>query len=265
MVRVYNPTMRDALKSVEFGEPPDGWLGDSLSQYLQAAHQNAYAAFTKDDSGYDSLREVTDVFFDAADLIVPGGREEGHVLSPTFFSKSFYSFLGAARFCLASQVPEAYVLMRASIEAAAYGYLIAVEPNLGTVWAQRGQSSEPTREEKNAITFGKGYKALKEVNEQLATSLKEFYELTIDFGAHPNRSSIMNHVETERTPDGAVLTHNIFSGIESLESASLDNSVSGLLVLSVFNLIFPERFSTENIPERLEDVNSKYNLCVQLK
>ncbi len=131
------------------------------------------------------------------------------------------------RIALSGHTLGAFPVLRTSLEASCYAYLIARNPELDQVWMHR-DTGEVERKR-----FGKVFRqgvdaAVKQLradrHEYIAASVGTLYEAAITFGAHPNPKFLWSHTETydEASETGSN------AGITELNAAASDNAKVGV-------------------------------------
>lgn len=132
---------------------------------------------------------------------------DGSSLNPMAMMLSmnaYMLFLAGVRVAMTGHVSAVFPVLRAALESACYGYLIAKDPGLGSVWTDRHKDGAARKACRKA--FGS---AVTEVSKQVEREqpgggqwLAAAYDVAIDFGAHPNIKSVFGHVRMqEDDPD----------------------------------------------------------------
>ena len=173
-----------------------------MTAFFQNAHENCLLAFTQKSPDVGILQEVHQLYRRL------NSSRWGDKLLPQFIARSETSFLAACRIVLGGQVVETYPLLRSVLEAALYGFYI-VNKELHEVWVRRGESPETTKDARNVFTVKKILNALREENGVLAERAKKLYDLTIDYGAHPNSEG---YLSTSQTGDNGVNVDYLMAG-----------------------------------------------------
>jgi hypothetical protein len=160
---------------------------------------------------------------------------------------------------MSGQLPEAYMVLRGSIENAVYGLYICKHPELTEIWLQRNDTPEMKKKVKEEFVFSKLLQFLKTIDENIGNIISELYDRTIDHGAHPNQLSITTALRISETE-----TRKQFN-IAYISGDSLANQVClrtcgqvGVTVLSVFRYVFKERFEILGLVQQLDKLKEYY-------
>jgi hypothetical protein len=82
----------------------------------------------------------------------------------------------------------------------------------------------------------------KNYSEPLAKVLHALYDSSLYHGAHPNPSSLLSNIAMSETETG-IEASTSYLNPEPLLLCLRHNAQSGVAVLKVFNLVFPDRFT----------------------
>jgi hypothetical protein len=198
------------------------------------------------------LTAVDEIFFAVHHGLKPANEVQ---LVPTLlFLRSFSAFRAAVMVAL-SLSTDAFPLQRSCLEYAGYAKLVTVEPELARLWLQRDQnlaevrkkfSNRPVREsiEKDDAALAKIYQAL--------------YELSIDFGAHPNEKGVLGSVVP-----GSLATGNMQVTILPGDSLQLRHGLKncgriGICSLKIFNLVFGDHFAKSDFDTKVAEVSRSF-------
>lgn len=107
---------------------------------------------------------------------------------------SYMMLLNAIRQALSGHIVSIFPIVRAAIESASYAYLIADNENNEKIWLNRNTSNSARDACSHAFSARKAIKKLELISSEMATYVKENYDASIDYGAHPNRRSIYSHL-----------------------------------------------------------------------
>lgn len=117
---------------------------------------------------------------------------------PSFLNLSaYYSYLAAVRVAVSGHVPAIFPLMRAALESACYAFLVTKDAALLTVWTNREKSEKDRAVCRKAFTSAvkETSTRLRSVQVEMADYVRDLYEASITFGAHPNPLSVFHHLE----------------------------------------------------------------------
>ena len=226
------------------------WDNDPLSSLLADASRNERITALKLPKVYSLLKQVHAVFESVADAIRTD-PQEGLLLPYLLFFRVHSSFLVAVRLTMAGQAFEANLALRAAIEQAWYALHIARDPRPPErimIWLQRHETPEAQKKCKDEFTVSRVRSTHEALDSTSAGLLRQLYDVTIDFGAHPNERGIFASVQREETE--RVITHRV--GIlypePRLMTSTLKIAVEvAITVLKVSQLISPSQLRVEGL------------------
>ena len=138
---------------------------------------------------------------------------------------------------------EAYVLCRAMLEDAAYAVHIHRHPDLARVWLDRHEDSSSMKTQKDAFWHRKVLESVTAANVHAGERFEKLYQLTIDFGGHPNERSITGNMKIVDEPGKrtmlTIMQHE--DGIQ-LDHALKTVARCGMTSLEMLQAVFPARF-----------------------
>lgn len=118
-------------------------------------------------------------------------------ISPTtgFLAMNSYMMLmSAVRQALSGHAVSVFPIARVALESASYAYLCACDEAIEKVWLQRHVSRRALERCRRELTVKKAVDKLKSLSPEMAEFVISNYDASIDFGAHPNRRSVFNHL-----------------------------------------------------------------------
>ncbi len=175
-----------------------------------------------------------------------------------FLARAYGCYLAAVRISSSGQIAEAFVMFRACIENALYGYYIEKKPELGNIWVERHQSKEAEKLMKKNFRLANILDFLSKQEPKVGLYIKDMYDKSIDYGAHPNVYSIglnLRYIEDEGKDVMDIFNNDPYI----LKCCLLANARFGLGCLSVFRLIYPEQLRNRGVPEELMRLFSRLN------
>jgi len=237
---------------------PVWWGKDSISDFVSSAYDNCVASLInyKDKPIINAMITVNDIFKEASQIKCNIGNE---TLIPFFFVRSRGFYLGAVRLSLSGQVPESYALMRTCIENGLYALHVMRDPTIGEdmpervkIWIERHDNEDKTKKCRNEFTYGNVRNTLNEYDKELGRRISELYTFAIDCGAHPN---VMGSITTSEISENGVITDLLTPGNNPICMVAIQRTVQvGICVLSIYKLIFGDRFS--HIREALSELDT---------
>jgi hypothetical protein len=114
------------------------------------------------------------------------------------------SLRAAVRLAMSGQILEPYVLLRAAIEQSWYALHIAKDPSppdRSALWLNRNVDAESKERCKEEFTARRVRVTHEALDAESAGRLHRLYEVTINFGAHPNSAGILvSLTESQKKP-----------------------------------------------------------------
>lgn len=144
---------------------------------------------------------------------------------------------------LAGQPVEAFILLRAALEAAGYALHIQRDPSFGVVWLKRHDSADDMKAAKKAFEVRAIKETLAVADRKASAVFDELYQRTIDHGAHPNLHGILGNATIAQEPGRATLQHILLQGDGlALDHALKSTAQVGVCCLDVLECAFRARF-----------------------
>lgn len=229
---------------------PPGWAEDTLSQFIQEAHENTFATFSNLKPIFGHLRSI-----DGAYRKLIGGVLNSPEWFPSFFLlRAHAAFLGGARLSLSAQVCEAYMVLRGCLESALYGLYVAGHPGSAEVWLHRHDSEDSLRSVRQMFRIKNLMEHLESVSSAERKIASALYERTIDYGAHPNERAISSNLERREDDEHVSFELSYLTG-DSLQlrfclQTTAEVGISGL---SIIRQIYPERCDDLGLTQEIQD------------
>jgi len=121
---------------------------------------------------------------------------EAHPTTALLVVNSHMMLLSAIRQALSGHVVTTYPIARAALESACYAFLISCDETKADIWLNRHVSKSALQRCRDTFTAAKAAKELKGISPEMAEYVMGYYDASIDFGAHPNRKSVVDHLES---------------------------------------------------------------------
>lgn len=231
-----------------------GWGKDTLTDQIESAFCNIGVSFLQLKPYFKLLTKITEIFKEANELM--SYSELDGLISSGLFARTAGCFLGAARLSLSGQQTEAWILLRACIENSLYAYYVFGNVELAKIWSDRHKSDTNKKKCKSEFTIKKVFTALEKRSKNIAEEAKNNYEMSIDFGAHPNERSLFPNLEEKKDGHGFVL--NIFNNDPYIMRSTMVMIVmTSSLVFKIFTLIFPEIFKQANLAIKIKNLENE--------
>lgn len=107
---------------------------------------------------------------------------------------SYMMLMSAVRQALSGHAVSVFPIARVALESASYAYLCANDETIEKVWLNRHRSKGALEKCCKTFTIRKAVAQLKSISPEMAEFVMSNYDASIDFGAHPNRKSVFNHL-----------------------------------------------------------------------
>lgn len=219
--------------------PPKGWESDPLSEFLTAAHKNQWATFANRPIEFARLREVDNAFL----RLSAGWRDPEHPLCALMLFRSHAAFRAACGLAFACQLAELYPVARVCLEYGGYALRMSGEHSLAEVWIRRNDSEHQRNKCKREFSNGAVKRSLEARNQELSTIYNNLYDRCIDFGAHPNERGVIGTLKIADMENEIHYNVLYLSGDPvAIDHALRVTAQIGVCSLSIFELVFPQRF-----------------------
>lgn len=230
---------------------PPGWGDDRLSEFLAISQDNVRAALENIPEDWRRLKEIDHDFHSLVENL--------HELSdPTRFAavpfcqRAHANYRAAAGLALAGQVYESYVVDRACLESALYGFLVFSDEDAFETWLDRPNGPSARAKMKRRFSARKAIESLRKTAPRLGAKAEKLYEATIELGAHPNPFGVLSAAEIDHSSAGVRFdTVYLADDPDLLRAALRTCAQAGLIALDVSCRIFPDRASVLGVGEEL--------------
>jgi hypothetical protein len=235
-------------------DKPANWGQDKLTTFFDECRINQFANYSNKPI-WTSLKQIDDCFFRILDKPI----NPRPFFPIQFLYRSHAAFRSACALAMAGQVFEANVMLRLCLETAAYGYYVSLDDSIAETWIKRHDGPAELKACKNLFQYGKIRDRILSNAVKLGEILEELYERTIDFGAHPNFKGIAINSKINKTEDQTeylqIYLHD--------DGLALDFSLKscaqvGIWSLSIYQLIYPEKFLLLGIKSELEALTKRF-------
>lgn len=228
--------------------PPE-WGDDPLSTFIQGATDNTYASFYNLKEWYHLLRDVHVAFNSFAQNM----ERTPDLLPSFFFARSHSAYLAGVRLALSGQVPEAYMVLRGALECALYGLYIARKSSVGEIWLRRDEDETAKKKVQQEFKIFNLFPVLASENHNLRIIAGDLYERTIEYGGHPNQQAFLSVMKQQSSDSKITFQSAYMIGNEPALQFCLKSCAHiGTCSLSIFQLVFRERFDFLGISQKLE-------------
>jgi hypothetical protein len=169
------------------------------------------------------------------------------------FSRAHLVSRTATQLVLAGQQLEAHAIMRASLECAVYGWATIHAKEVREAWMDRLTIPLSKDSAKRMFGWSRLMKRLSAVDVDLASRIRQLYEIFIDYGGHPNAEAVGGGVQKILHPDG---TASVGTAYLKHEPETLTQNVMVLAHMLHCNfllarLAFPDKFAEDSVEAEL--------------
>ena len=235
----------------DFPKVPPGWGDDPLSKFIQGTTDNTYATFHNLKEWYNRLSDINASFGDATQNM---DRAQDWFAS-FFLFRAHSAYLAGIRLALSGQVPEAYMVLRGALECALYGLYVARKPSVSEIWLRRDEDEVSRRKVRKEFKVANVFQVLELEDQKLRKIAGNLYEKTIDYGGHPNQQAFLS-VMKQQSDDSKITFQSAYMiGNEDALHLCLKSCAQiGICTLSIFRLVFRERFDILGISQNLDSM-----------
>jgi hypothetical protein len=150
---------------------------------------------------------------------------------------------------ISGQTPEAYMVLRGCLENALYGLYVTRNSECQETWLRRHDSKENKNKARKEFTIRKLIDLLKKEDHILGNIASDLYERTIDYGGHPNERALLSVTKKNESENKISFQSAYLIGNEpALQLCLKSCSQIGVCALSIFQLIYKERFDMLGLP-----------------
>jgi len=193
-----------------------------IGQYLEAADGATKAVLEAYPDFMELIVSVSQLWAEE----VYAGEIPLDTLSGVPFLQSMMLWCSGVRVALSGHAIAAFPVLRTSIEAASYAYLMARSEALRDIWLYRERSPADLKAVKRYLgqAVADTAKALDGVDEGFGEHLRAIYETSITYGGHPNSHFAMQHMRpVGETEESWLFNHDCIAGPES------PNTIRGII------------------------------------
>jgi hypothetical protein len=229
---------------------PKQWGKDILTTFIDDARNNQFGTLDACPDHWARLTEIDAVFFKAA----TNADNPEHPMAPLFLFRAHSAFRAAVMLATAGQINEAIILCRAVLEFSSYGLLITTTEDAHIVWLSRHDGAAAMKKHKDLFTQTNLRNAIEAKDKKLSAIYQELYQLSIDFGAHPNERSVSGSMEMRKGDDGDVFLKQLYLHGDdlALKHGMIFVARVGLCSLFIFAQVFGLRFMLLGLSERIQ-------------
>ncbi len=173
--------------------------GSELQRFVQLANKCCDEALAELPAALKFLSSLDDLFMEFIPRL--GGVKPA--TAAILLVNAHASFRAAVRLAFSGQLLPVFMALRGAIESGLYANSMVVSPGLADVWLKRGQDAKSRQACRDEFAIGKMFPMLTKAQDSDFTArVREAYEATIDFGAHPNNRSMLTSIQIDELETG---------------------------------------------------------------
>ncbi len=240
--------------------------GDELGDFIRMANDHSEEALNYYKKPVNFLSSVDALFIDFL--------KQAAGLSPPFsvllLLNAHASYRSAVRLAFSGQLLPSFMSLRGAVESALYAHAMVADPKLVDIWNNRGADKKSRDKCRKAFSIGNMFQYLEGAHEKFfADHVRDIYDSTIDFGAHPNRLSVIRSTSLSNLEDGMIEVNFAYlHGFGSFEvrQALVACAEIGLAVFFVNLLCFEEHPQVTELNKQAIDLQDQVpNLINELE
>lgn len=177
------------------------------------------------------------------------------------------SLRASVRLALSGQLLPVFMTLRGSVESALYGHAMVVNPSLKDIWLNRDKNKKSREACRSEFSAAKMFRCLENAHtKEFANQVRDMYDSTIDFGAHPNSRSMIASTNVEKAADGP--SYLDFAYIHGDRSFELKQALTAcaevsLAVFFVFLLAHQKHPQVSDLNSRALELQNNLSRFVQ--
>jgi len=236
------------------GRPP-GWAKPQLPTFLETMWANTVATFANKSEAHRLCR-IDDLMYEIATDWKGVSPSVENMAPLMMFFRAHAAFRAACGLGMGGMTVEGMAVLRLSLEFAGYACYLKIEPQLAMVWWDRDIDAKTLKKVRNEFTGGAVARAVMKVDQRLSEMYKHLYDVTIQYGGHPNEKTITQSLKLDILEEQTVIEQVYLQG----NSPVLDHWIRianqiGICVLKIFEHVHRQRFATLNAKAKIETLS----------
>ena len=232
-------------------EAPQKWAQDQVSGFFDIARNNEYATFANLTAEVNRLLDIDLSYRKAIEAL----NHSQDWFAGFFVLRAHSNFLAACRLGWSGQIPECYAVLRSCLENSLYGLYLANNPNSRETWLHRHDTDESKKAVRKEFQITRMLELVKFLDRSEGEVAELLYERTIDQGSHPNERTLTQMLQVNENPNHVEFKMiYVVDDVEQLKLTLKTTAQVGVCALSLFRLIYKERFDILGISAALEDI-----------
>lgn len=163
---------------------------DTLSNYLRATIENHFHHAKEEPDLMAMIYEMDRIFHQE----IFAHEYDANAATMLLAMNSYMMLSNAVLQALSGHQVAVLPVARAALESACYAYLTSSDKKMSEIWFNRGKSNTATDNCRKAFTIGAAVAKLRYISPDMSDYLKKLYDLSIEYGAHPNIKAISHHL-----------------------------------------------------------------------
>jgi hypothetical protein len=252
------------MHGVEIGTSPHWFCNmatsttdKSLARFLETVRSNQQRIQKHFPERYGIIKRVDACFVGVGKHLA---NAKPIYIGPMFY-RAQYAYKTAAGMTLAGQCAESFVMMRSCLEYAGYALLIFADPTLEEVFVNRhvDSASKGAQRRKFEITNGV-IPTIANFDKQLADIYKALYNLSIEFGGHPNPHGMFTAMNIGKDAEEKMtgMTTSAFANDPKIIEFAMHKAAQvGLTSLYIFQNMLKEKFELLGVRAKLDTLRKE--------
>jgi len=243
-------TVERIVEAIPILEQED-WGQDSLSDTIETAWCNIGQTFVDLRGYWNSLVNGLEIMRSALGQL--SYKDDPKEFVPqVLFTHAVTSYVAAVMLASSGQLSGSYAILRAMLESALYGFLVARKPNLAQIWLERHGNDAACARCRREFQIGKIWNVLEKDSKSVTTKCKNAYEHCIDWGGHPNEGAIFPSLEPMNGNAGFKL--HLFNPRKSFRKATFCAALkTAECIMMLFGLVFAKEMKNANLDIKIEN------------
>ena len=233
-------------------QPPPGWGLEPLTDFLQSSTRNAWATYMQPETSelVRHAQRIDAVFQEAIDLM---SGPNADFVEALMLVNACCAFRTAVQLAMETKSSETFPVIRTCLEYSMLAVHMHRNPQLVETWLRRGESLEHRKAVRRHFQTSAMLDTLTMSHNAIGERVSNLYELSIDFGAHPNEQALFGRLSIDHLPNGDVRFQTMMLGNVATVPAILKSALqAGVTALECFWLIYRERFDLMHTTDPIE-------------
>lgn len=169
----------------------------TLSEYLTATNENHNHHAKEEPHMMGMINEMDRIFHQE----IFAHDYDANAATILLAMNSYMMLSNAVHQALSGHAVAVFSVARTALESACYAYLTSANDKMSSIWFARGKSKTATDSCRKTFTISATVAKLKHVSPEMAEFVKNLYDSSIEYGAHPNIKSVSHHLRDKGLVD----------------------------------------------------------------